>query len=418
MKTTQQILQAAKAVSLALPLTTDAKNQALLAMADLLEAQQNVILEANAQDMDAARGHISEVMLDRLLLTSARIAAMAQGIRQVAALPDPVGKALATHTTPGGLLIEKTAVPMGVVAIIYESRPNVTSDAAALALKSGNVCVLRSGKEAWHSANAIVNVLQEALRSRGLAPEYIQLVQDTTRQSAAELMTAVGLVDLLIPRGGAGLIRACVENARVPCIQTGTGICHVYVDAAADQDMALAIIENAKTSRPSVCNAEEVCLVHRAIAAEFLPKLHQRLVTQRTARGLVPVELRLCPQAAAVISGTPAGPQDFDTEFLDYILAVKVVEDVFEAARHIAAHSTHHSEAIITQDECAARYFTQAVDSAAVYVNASTRFTDGGEFGLGCEMGISTQKLHARGPMGLAELCSYKYIIRGSGQIR
>ena len=418
MKTTQQILQAAKAVSLALPLTTDAKNQALLAMADLLEAQQNVILEANAQDMDAARGHISEVMLDRLLLTSARIAAMAQGIRQVAALPDPVGKALATHTTPGGLLIEKTAVPMGVVAIIYESRPNVTSDAAALALKSGNVCVLRSGKEAWHSANAIVNVLQEALRSRGLAPEYIQLVQDTTRQSAAELMTAVGLVDLLIPRGGAGLIRACVENARVPCIQTGTGICHVYVDAAADQDMALAIIENAKTSRPSVCNAEEICLVHRAIAAEFLPKLHQRLVTQRTARGLVPVELRLCPQAAAVIPGTPAGPQDFDTEFLDYILAVKVVEDVFEAARHIAAHSTHHSEAIITQDECAARYFTQAVDSAAVYVNASTRFTDGGEFGLGCEMGISTQKLHARGPMGLAELCSYKYIIRGSGQIR
>ena len=418
MKTTQQILQAAKAVSLALPLTTDAKNQALLAMADLLVAQQNVILEANAQDMDAARGHISEVMLDRLLLTSARIAAMAQGIRQVAALPDPVGKALATHTTPGGLLIEKTAVPMGVVAIIYESRPNVTSDAAALALKSGNVCVLRSGKEAWHSANAIVNVLQEALRSRGLAPEYIQLVQDTTRQSAAELMTAVGLVDLLIPRGGAGLIRACVENARVPCIQTGTGICHVYVDAAADQDMAIAIIENAKTSRPSVCNAEEVCLVHRAIAAEFLPKLHQRLVTQRTARGLAPVELRLCPQAAAVIPGTPAGPQDFDTEFLDYILAVKVVEDVFEAARHIAAHSTHHSEAIITQDECAARYFTQAVDSAAVYVNASTRFTDGGEFGLGCEMGISTQKLHARGPMGLAELCSYKYIMRGSGQIR
>ena len=418
MKTTQQILQAAKAVSLALPLTTDAKNQALLAMADLLVAQQNVILEANAQDMDAARGHISEVMLDRLLLTSARIAAMAQGIRQVAALPDPVGKALATHTTPGGLLIEKNAVPMGVVAIIYESRPNVTSDAAALALKSGNVCVLRSGKEAWHSANAIVNVLQEALRSRGLAPEYIQLVQDTTRQSAAELMTAVGLVDLLIPRGGAGLIRACVENARVPCIQTGTGICHVYVDAAADQDMALASIENAKTSRPSVCNAEEVCLVHRAIAAEFLPKLHQRLVTQRTARGLAPVELRLCPQAAAVIPGTPAGPQDFDTEFLDYILAVKVVEDVFEAARHIAAHSTHHSEAIITQDECAARYFTQAVDSAAVYVNASTRFTDGGEFGLGCEMGISTQKLHARGPMGLAELCSYKYIIRGSGQIR
>lgn len=418
MKTTQQILQAAKAVSLALPLTTDAKNQALLAMADLLVAQQNVILEANAQDMDAARGHISEVMLDRLLLTSARIAAMAQGIRQVAALPDPVGKALATHTTPGGLLIEKTAVPMGVVAIIYESRPNVTSDAAALALKSGNVCVLRSGKEAWHSANAIVNVLQEALRSRGLAPEYIQLVQDTTRQSAAELMTAVGLVDLLIPRGGAGLIRACVENARVPCIQTGTGICHVYVDAAADQDMALAIIENAKTSRPSVCNAEEVCLVHSAIAQEFLPKLAQRLGPARVAAGKLPVELRLDARAAAIIPGTPAGPADFDTEFLDYILAVKVVDSVDEAIAHIAQHSTGHSEAILTRTQADADRFTAAVDSAAVYVNCSTRFTDGGEFGLGCEMGISTQKLHARGPMGLEELCSYKYVIHGDGQIR
>ena len=251
--TTQEQLTAVKAAKPALAAAgTEQKNQALLAMADALLADAAPILAANQEDLDAARGTISEVMLDRLLLTSARIAAMAQGIRQVAALPDPVGKALATHTTPGGLLIEKTAVPMGVVAIIYESRPNVTSDAAALALKSGNVCVLRSGKEAWHSANAIVNVLQEALRSRGLAPEYIQLVQDTTRQSAAELMTAVGLVDLLIPRGGAGLIRACVENARVPCIQTGTGICHVYVDAAADQDMALAIIENAKTSRPSV----------------------------------------------------------------------------------------------------------------------------------------------------------------------
>ena len=414
MKTTQQILQAAKAVSLALPLTTDAKNQALLAMADLLEAQQNVILEANAQDMDAARGHISEVMLDRLLLTSARIAAMAQGIRQVAALPDPVGKALATHTTPGGLLIEKTAVPMGVVAIIYESRPNVTSDAAALALKSGNVCVLRSGKEAWHSANAIVNVLQEALRSRGLAPEYIQLVQDTTRQSAAELMTAVGLVDLLIPRGGAGLIRACVENARVPCIQTGTGICHVYVDAAADQDMALAIIENAKTSRPSVCNAEEVLLVDKAIAGEFLPKLYQRLVTQSAH----PVELRLDETARSIIPGTPAGERDFDTEFLDYVLAVGCVDGPEEAIAHIAAHSTGHSEAIITRDEAVARKFCACVDSAAVYVNASTRFTDGGEFGLGCEMGISTQKLHARGPMGLRELTTYHYIVRGNGQIR
>ena len=418
MKTTQQILQAAKAVSLALPLTTDAKNQALLAMADLLVAQQNVILEANAQDMDAARGHISEVMLDRLLLTSARIAAMAQGIRQVAALPDPVGKALATHTTPGGLLIEKTAVPMGVVAIIYESRPNVTSDAAALALKSGNVCVLRSGKEAWHSANAIVNVLQEALRSRGLAPEYIQLVQDTTRQSAAELMTAVGLVDLLIPRGGAGLIRACVEGASVPCIETGTGICHVYVDKAADLDKALAIVENAKTSRPSVCNAEEVLLVHSAVAAEFLPRLKKRLVDDRAAAGKVPVELRLDERAAAIIPGTPAGERDFDTEFLNYILAVAVVDSVEQAVAHILTHSTGHSEAIVTEDPAAAEVFVSGTDSAAVYVNASTRFTDGGEFGLGCEMGISTQKLHARGPMGLDELSTYKYIIRGTGQTR
>ncbi len=418
MKTTQEILQAAKTASRALPLTTEAKNQALLAMADHLLLWQHKILEANAEDMAAAKGHISEVMLDRLALTPARIAAMADGIRQVAALPDPVGKILARHTTPGGLIVEKTAIPMGVVAIIYESRPNVTSDAAALSLKSGNVCVLRSGKEAWRTANAIVNALQSALRSRGIAAAYIQLVEDTTRESANELMTAVGLVDLLIPRGGAGLIQACVENAKVPCIQTGTGICHVFVDRAADLDMALNIIENAKTSRPSVCNAEEVCLVHKNIAAEFLPRLYERLVTERKARGLVPVELRLCPQAAAIIPGTPAGPDDFDTEFLDYILAVKVVDDMFAAAQHIAAHSTHHSEAIVTSDEQAARYFTQAVDSAAVYVNASTRFTDGGEFGLGCEMGISTQKLHARGPVGLAELCSYKYIIRGDGQIR
>ena len=418
MKTTQEILQAAKTASRALPLTTEAKNQALLAMADHLLLWQHKILEANAEDMAAAKGHISEVMLDRLALTPARIAAMADGIRQVAALPDPVGKILARHTTPGGLIVEKTAIPMGVIAIIYESRPNVTSDAAALSLKSGNVCVLRSGKEAWRSANAIVNALQSALRSRGIAAAYIQLVEDTTRASANELMTAVGLVDLLIPRGGAGLIKACVENAKVPCIQTGTGICHVFVDRAADLDMALNIIENAKTSRPSVCNAEEVCLVHKNIAAEFLPRLYERLVTERKARGLVPVELRLCPQAAAIIPGTPAGPDDFDTEFLDYILAVKVVDDMFAAAQHITAHSTHHSEAIVTSDEQAARYFTQAVDSAAVYVNASTRFTDGGEFGLGCEMGISTQKLHARGPMGLAELCSYKYIIRGNGQIR
>ena len=417
--TTHEILLAAQAAKLPLALAdTDTKNAALEAMAVALVENSDAILAANKQDLAAARGHISDVMLDRLALTPARLAAMAKGMREVAALPDPVGAVLRKIVRPNGLLIEKTSVPMGVIAIIYESRPNVTSDAAALALKAGSACVLRCGRDAWASCHAIVGALRCGLARAGLPESAVSLIEDTTHASANELMTANGLVDLLIPRGGAGLIRACVENARVPCIQTGTGICHVYVDAAADQDMALAIIENAKTSRPSVCNAEEVCLVHRAIAAEFLPKLHQRLVTQRTARGLAPVELRLCPQAAAVIPGTPAGPQDFDTEFLDYILAVKVVEDVFEAARHIAAHSTHHSEAIITQDECAARYFTQAVDSAAVYVNASTRFTDGGEFGLGCEMGISTQKLHARGPMGLAELCSYKYIIRGSGQIR
>lgn len=418
MQTTQEILVKARAASAGVPLDTETKNKALLAMADGLIDQTEAILAANALDMEAARGHISEVMLDRLALTAARIEGMAEGIRQVAALPDPVGQVLASHTTPGGLLVEKVAMPMGVVAIIYESRPNVTSDAAALAVKSGNVCVLRSGKEAWRSAKAVVDALQAGLAAVGVAPERVQLIEDTTRASANELMTAVGLVDLLIPRGGAGLIKACVENAKVPCIQTGTGICHIYVDESADQEMALAIIENAKTSRPSVCNAEEVCLVNSAIAAEFLPKLKECLVEKRMERGLPPVELRLDAQAQGIIPGTPAGPADFDTEFLDYILAVGVVEDVNAAVAHIAAHSTHHSEAIITRDEAAARRFTLAVDSAAVYVNASTRFTDGGEFGLGCEMGISTQKLHARGPMGLAELCTYKYIIRGDGQTR
>ena len=418
MQTTQEILKKARGAAAGVPLGTDTKNSALLAMADSLIAESGAILAANALDMAAAKGQISEVMLDRLALTEARIEGMAEGIRQVAALPDPVGRVLASHQTPGGLQVDKVAVPMGVVAIIYESRPNVTSDAAALAVKSGNVCVLRSGKEAWRSARAIVDALQKGLVAAGVAPERVQLIEDTTRASAAELMTAVGLVDLLIPRGGAGLIRACVENAKVPCIQTGTGICHIYVDQSADPDMALDIIENAKTSRPSVCNAEEVLLVHKNIAPSFLPRLRERLVESRIARGLPPVELRLDAAAQAVIPGTPAGPDDFDTEFLDYILAVGVVEDTDAAVAHIAAHSTHHSEAIITQNSEAARRFTLAVDSAAVYVNASTRFTDGGEFGLGCEMGISTQKLHARGPMGLAELCTYKYIIHGNGQIR
>ena len=419
--TTQQILEAARTAKSALALASgETRQQALLGMADALCDPEQIreILAANAQDMEAAKGHITNVMLDRLALTPERIHAMAQGIREVAALPDPVGRVLDRVERPNGLVIEKTAVPMGVIAIIYESRPNVTSDAAALALKSGNACILRCGKEAWRSANAIVAALRQGIRTSGLPETAVCLIEDTTHASANALMTAVGDVDLLIPRCGAGLIRACVENAKVPCIQTGTGICHIFVDDTADQDKALNIIENAKASRPSVCNAEEVCLVHAAIAPEFLPRLAQRLGADRAARGLQPVELRLDPAAAALIPGTPAGPRDFDTEFLDYILAVRVVDSVEEAVRHIAAHSTGHSEAILTQTPAHADLFTAAVDSAAVYVNCSTRFTDGGEFGLGCEMGISTQKLHARGPMGLAELCSYKYIIRGSGQIR
>ena len=391
-------------------LTSEQKNDALNAMADALIAEEAAILAANALDLEAARGTVSDVMLDRLQLTSARIAGMAQGIREVAALPDPTGMVLEEHTRSDGLLIQKKAVPMGVIAIIYESRPNVTSDAAALALKSGNVCVLRGGKEAFRSANAIVNALRAGLAKLGITENAVNLVQDTTRASATALMTANGYIDLLIPRGGAGLINACVRTATVPCIATGTGICHVYVEKSADQAMALNIIENAKTSRPSVCNAEEVLLVDKAIAWEFLPKLHERIGGK--------VELRLDEMAASIIPGTPAGENDFDTEFLDYILAVKCVEDVNEAVAHIAAHSTGHSEAIVTADAEAEAIFTSGVDSAAVYVNASTRFTDGGEFGLGCEMGISTQKLHARGPMGLRELTTYKYVIHGNGHVR
>ena len=417
--TTREQLIAAKAAKTALACaSTEQKNAALQAMADALIEDTAAILAANAADLDAARGVIGEVMLDRLALSEARIEGMAEGMRQVADLPDPVGQVLAETVRPNGIVVRKTAVPMGVIAIIYESRPNVTSDAAALAVKSGNACVLRGGKEAHRSAAAITAALRRGLAAAGLPEDGVQLVEDITRASANELMTAVGYVDLLIPRGGAGLIQACVDNAKVPCIQTGTGICHIYVDAAADQAMALDILENAKTSRPSVCNAAECCLVHRDIAAEFLPKLAARLTDGQTAKGKPPVELRLDETAAALIPGTPAGAQDFDTEFLDYILAVKVVEDVQGAIAHIAAHSTGHSEAIVTADEAAAAAFTMAVDSSSVYVNASTRFTDGGEFGLGCEMGVSTQKLHARGPMGLAELCSYKYVVRGTGQVR
>ncbi|MCI7640446.1 MAG: glutamate-5-semialdehyde dehydrogenase [Clostridiales bacterium] len=407
----KEMLEAAKAAKSRIAgLTAEEKNAALNAMADSLLMCETAILEANALDLEGAKGHMSDVMLDRLRLTPERIASMAKGIREVAALPDPVGLTLESHTRQDGLKIDKVSVPMGVIAIIYESRPNVTSDAAALALKSGNVCILRGGKEAFHSANAIVNVLRMGLQSTDIPVTAVNLVQDTSRDSALALMTADGYVDLLIPRGGAGLINACVRNATVPCIATGTGICHVYVEKTADQEMALNIIENAKTSRPSVCNAEEVLLVDKAIAAEFLPKLRKRLGNK--------VELRLDKEAEKYIPGTPAGEKDFDTEFLDYILAVKCVEDVREAVAHISAHSTGHSEAIITTDPVAERYFTANVDSAAVYVNASTRFTDGGEFGLGCEMGISTQKLHARGPMGLRELTTYKYIIHGNGQVR
>ncbi len=395
-------------------LTTVEKNTALKAMADVLIASSNKILQANAQDMECASHSISSVMLDRLRLTKERIAGMAQGILDVAALPDPVGKLLGSTTRADGLRIDKVSVPVGVIAIIYESRPNVTSDAAALALKSGNVCILRGGKEAFRSANAIVDALRLGLESVGITPYAVNLVQDTSRDSATKLMKANGFVDLLIPRGGTGLINACVQNATVPCIATGTGICHVYVNESADLDMACRIIENAKTSRPSVCNAMEVLLVDKAVAPQLLPMLHQKLVMERQQ----PVTMKLDSFAQSIIPGEAAGEQDYDTEFLDYIMAVRCVDNVQSAVEHIALHSTGHSEAIVANDQSVIAYFTSCVDSAAVYVNASTRFTDGGEFGLGCEMGISTQKLHARGPMGLEELTSYKYVIHGNGHIR
>ena len=395
-----------------------AKNHILTAMADSLTAHTTEILQCNALDMDAAKERISEVMLDRLRLDEGRIAAMADGIRATVKLPDHTGRILSEFHHANGMTIYKKQVPLGLVAIIYESRPNVTSDAAALAIKSGNVCVLRSGREAIRTSTAVVQALKAGIAKAGGDPDIVNILEDTSHESANILMTANGLVDLLIPRGGAGLIRACVERATVPCIQTGTGICHVYVDEYADLDKAVKIIVNAKTSRPSVCNAEEVCLVHSAVAAQFLPMLHRALVEDRRAAGEIPVELRLDPQAGKIIPGTPAGLADFDTEFLDYILAVRVVDSVEKAIAHILVHSTHHSEAIVTENSTNAEKFVNETDSAAVYVNASTRFTDGGEFGLGCEMGISTQKLHARGPMGLDELSTYKYIIRGSGQIR
>lgn len=410
MTETSVILERAKSASYEAPLSTEKKNSVLLNMADALISHTEDILAANEIDLNNAKGKISEVMLDRLRLDSKRIEAMAEGIREVAKLPDPVGRVLSETIRENGLKIEKVSVPLGVVAIIYESRPNVTSDAAALCFKSGNVCVLRSGKEAFSSAFAVVKALKDGLRKSGVSEDYVNLVEDTSRDSANALMTANGYVDLLIPRGGKGLISACVQNATVPVIETGTGICHIYLDKAADLEKAINIVDNAKTSRPSVCNAAEVCLVNRAIADKFLPLLAERFKGRAEIRG----DKEVC----GIINATPADENDFDTEFLDYIMAVKVVADVKEAVSHIAKHSTHHSESIITEDSRAAEYFTSRVDSAAVYVNCSTRFTDGGEFGLGCEMGISTQKLHARGPMGLNELNTYKYIIHGNGQIR
>ena len=415
METTQEQLALARSAKKSINTASTAlKNQALEAMASQLLKATEVILAANQIDMEVARGKISEVMLDRLFLDQERIAGMAQGIRALIDLPDPIGEVLDTEVLENGLEIQKVRVAMGVIGIIYESRPNVTSDAAALAIKSGNAVVLRTGKDAFHSAQAIVTALKAGLEEAGLHPDLLQLIQDTSRASSLAMMKAKGYLDLLIPRGGAGLIQAVVENAIVPVIETGTGIVHVYVDKEADFQKALAIIENAKTSRPSVCNAMEVLLVDRAIASDFLPLVKECLVDARERS----VELRLNEQAQAIISGTAAQEQDFDTEFLDYILAVKVVDGVEEAVDHIEAHSTHHSDAIVTENPETAAYFTQQVDSAAVYVNASTRFTDGGQFGLGCEMGISTQKLHARGPMGLREMTSYKYIVSGNGQVR
>ena len=417
---TRPLLEEALAAKPALAaLSSEEKKAVLLSMADALEADTKAILAANELDLEAAQGHIAPVMQDRLRLTAGRIADMASGIRAVAQLKDPVGRHLGCHTLPNGLVVSKVSVPLGVIAIIYESRPNVTSDAASLTFQAGSVCVLRGGKESIHSNTAIVSALHKALEQNHLPKALISLVTNTTRASANELMQAVGYVDLLIPRGGASLIQTCVDRAKVPCIQTGTGICHLYIDGDADLNKALTIVDNAKTSRPSVCNAAEVCLVHRDIAPTFLPLLWDQLVERRRQSGQPPVELRLDPEALAILpNGTPAGPKDFDTEFLDYILAVHIVGSVEEAIDHINRHSTGHSEAILTQTRAHADLFTRLVDSAAVYVNASTRFTDGGQFGLGCEMGISTQKLHARGPMGLEELTSYKYIITGDGQIR
>ena len=418
MKTTIEILQNARSAAREIALLSSAqKDLALEAMADALESSSCEILAANEIDVNASRGILSDVMIDRLILTEARIKGMADGIRNVVKLPDPTNVILDSKTLPNGLLLKKVTVPLGVIGIIYESRPNVTSDAAALCFKSGNACVLKCGKEAQNTSFAIINAIRKAI-SPFCSENVVNIIEDNSRSAAFELMNAVDYIDALIPRGGAGLIKSCVDNAKVPCIKTGTGICHIYIDKDADLNKALNIVNNAKTQRPSVCNAAEVCLVHSDIAKDFLPMLYNELVTKRLDNGLKPVELRLDSASQGVIIGVPATDTDFDTEFLDYILAVKVVDSIEKAINHITLHSTQHSEAIVTENVDAAEQFLNEIDSTSVYWNASTRFTDGGEFGLGCEIGISTQKLHARGPMGLSELTSYKYKIRGNGQTR
>ena len=409
----QKMGAAAKEAAAVLRTAGEKKRRALLEAAQALRAAAPEILAANAVDLAAAHeSGMRDAMLDRLTLTEARIEAMAQGVEDVAAQRDPVGRVLSGETRPNGLKIEKVTVPMGVIGIIFEARPNVTSDAAALCLMAGSAVILRGGKEAFHSNMAVTSVLQAALERAGLPRTAVQLVQDTSRESSREMMGLVGYLDLLIPRGGAGLIRAVVENARVPVIETGVGNCHVYVDESADIDMAAEIIFNAKTSRPSVCNAIETILVHEKIAERALPAIAARLREKQ-------VELRGDDRTRAILpEAVPASEADWETEYLDYILAVRVVDSLGEAVAHIARYSSGHSECIVTRDLRAAEAFTARVDSAAVYVNASTRFTDGGEMGLGAEIGISTQKLHARGPMGLNEIVSYKYVIRGDGQVR
>ena len=392
---------------------TAQKNKALEAIAQALLDRQEEILSANARDLDAAReSGMRQSLQDRLALDEKRIAGIVEGVRQVAALPDPIGQVTKMEKRPNGLIIGRRRVPLGVIGIIYEARPNVTVDAAALCLKSGNAVILRGGKEALHSNMALTSIMRDALERSGLPMDCVSLVASTSRESAAELMGLTEYLDVLIPRGGAGLIRSVVENARVPVIQTGVGVCHIYVHEKADLQMAAEILYNAKCSRPSVCNAAECLLVDRAVAAQFLPMAQVRLADKH-------VEFRGCPETCAILPGAvPATAEDWDTEYGDYILAVKVVEDQDEATDFIAAHGTGHSEAIVTSDYFAAQRFLDEVDAAAVYVNASTRFTDGFEFGLGAEIGISTQKMHARGPMGLEELTSSKYVIYGTGQVR